>query len=161
MPAAPQSRAQGGPFRPPAVSLLYSGAWSFATHQFYFLGQNGWEWGTLAAFVTGGIAIGQWAKAVGDRFKVKALRRRVERFKAGTKKHGRSRFATLEDINNSKVLSDQGEIFLGTLSTGKRPSVDVFATGEINISVIAPPGDRKSTRLNSSHTDISRMPSSA
>ena len=33
--------------------------------------------------------------------------------------------------------------------------------GEAPISLASSPGDRKSTRLNSSHTDISRMPSSA
>ena len=31
----------------------------------------------------------------------------------------------------------------------------------LNASIILPVGDRKSTRLNSSHTDIPRMPSSA
>jgi len=157
MPAAPQSRAQEGTFRPPAVSLLYSGAWSFATHQLYFLGQNGWEWGTLAAFATGGIAIGQLAKAVGDRFKVKALRRRVKRFKEGTKKHGRSRFATLDDIENAKSLSfrviDDIEmpfrqrVFLGSFPTGRRSSVDVYGTGEVNISIIAPPGANKTMSI--------------
>ncbi|NOY42786.1 MAG: type IV secretory system conjugative DNA transfer family protein [Planctomycetes bacterium] len=147
MPAAPQSRAQEGTFRPPAVSLLYSGVWSFATHELYFLGQGGWEWGTLAAFATGGMAIGQLAKAVGDRFKVKALRRRVKRFKAGTKKHGQSRFATLEDIENAKSLSDQQGVFFGSFSTGRRSSVDVFGAGDVNVSVIAPPGANKTMSI--------------
>ena len=147
MPAAPQSRAQESVFRPPVVSVLYSGVWSFATHQLYFLGQNGWEWGTLAAFATGGMAIGQLAKAVGDRFKVKALRRRVKRFKAGTKKHGRSRFATLDDIKKSKSLTVQQGVFLGSFPTGKRSSADVCATGDVNISIIAPPGANKTMSI--------------
>ena len=46
---------------------------------------------------------------------------------------------------------------LGTVPTGGRTSIN-GTTLEITV---APQEDRKSTRLNSSHTDISRMPSSA
>ena len=54
-----------------------------------------------------------------------------------------------------------------------REHMDIVDTGQVNESgpgmnerikelmLIAEHGDRKSTRLNSSHTDISRMPSSA
>jgi len=147
MRAAPQSRNQEQNSCPPGVSLLYGGVWSFATHELYFLGQDGWEWGTLAAFVTGGVAIGQLAKAVSDHFKVRALRRRVKRFQAGTEKFGRSRFASLLDINVSKILSDRQGVFLGTFPTGKRSSVDVFVTGDMNISIIAPPGAIKTMSI--------------
>ena len=41
---------------------------------------------------------------------------------------------------------------------GHQPITAIIAAGEVVLTV---GGDRKSTRLNSSHTDISRMPSSA
>ena len=45
---------------------------------------------------------------------------------------------------------------------GDEPTVIIqYATNTGNIGVLATALDRKSTRLNSSHTDISRMPSSA
>ena len=59
-------------------------------------------------------------------------------------------------------LSFAGHPTLGTchawLSTDGRPTGDVIVQ-ECGIGLV--PLDRKSTRLNSSHTDISRMPSSA
>ena len=45
-----------------------------------------------------------------------------------------------------------GATFLVPILTGLPPTTTLFFSGV---------GDRKSTRLNSSHTDISRMPSSA
>ena len=47
-------------------------------------------------------------------------------------------------------LGEEGRVLEGVVTT-------VHDDGSTNISPI----DRKSTRLNSSHTDISRMPSSA
>ena len=48
---------------------------------------------------------------------------------------------------------------LNLTNTGEVATVSATAaTGTVNYDVIT---DRKSTRLNSSHTDISRMPSSA
>ena len=41
------------------------------------------------------------------------------------------------------------------------PLVDLLAAKQPLFGLYAPAKDRKSTRLNSSHTDISRMPSSA
>ena len=53
---------------------------------------------------------------------------------------------------------------LDNLSTGKKklvPSDARYVEGSILDKNAIQLGDRKSTRLNSSHTDISRMPSSA
>ena len=41
------------------------------------------------------------------------------------------------------------------------PSLQVSERVVCDLELLAAGGDRKSTRLNSSHTDISRMPSSA
>ena len=47
------------------------------------------------------------------------------------------------------------------------PIINVAFSGDLDggllsgLTLLAGPSDRKSTRLNSSHTDISRMPSSA
>ncbi len=144
---APIARPQHQPFRPPAISLLYSATWAFAAQQLYLLGQSGWEWGTLAAFVTGGMAIGQFIQAANDRFKVGGHRRKIKRFQAGKMKHGQSRFGTVEDIAAAKILSNQQGIFLGTIRKGKRSHRDVFYDDEGSISIIAPPGESKTMSI--------------
>ena len=45
---------------------------------------------------------------------------------------------------------------IAAVGTNLSGITEIDATGKLVL-----PGDRKSTRLNSSHTDISRMPSSA
>ena len=45
--------------------------------------------------------------------------------------------------------------------TGKIGVAKVVIATKQHLAAVVPAGDRKSTRLNSSHTDISRMPSSA
>ena len=59
----------------------------------------------------------------------------------------------------SSPVANENLIILPTAKNGPvfgvRPGVDSANSGAVNV------GDRKSTRLNSSHTDISRMPSSA
>ncbi|NOY42268.1 MAG: type IV secretory system conjugative DNA transfer family protein [Planctomycetes bacterium] len=146
MPAAPIARPQHQPFRPPAISILYSGFWSFASYQLYLLGQSGWEWGTLAAFVAGAMAIGQFIQAANDRFKVGGHRRKVKRFRAGKMKHGNSRFGTIKDIAAAKILSNKQGIFLGTIRR-KRAHRDVFYDDEGSISIIAPPGESKTMSI--------------
>ena len=47
------------------------------------------------------------------------------------------------------------------LAYPNNPTGNLFDESVIEKVIAAAPGDRKSTRLNSSHTDISRMPSSA
>ena len=130
-------------FRPPLVSLLYSGFWSGTTYELYLYGQQGYEWGTLACFFTGSLALGQAVKGLNDRFKLSTLRRKQARFKAGAKEHGQGRFAVQKDIEDSDIFSDHQGIFLGTLPIGKRSSIDVFFDGPQSISVIAPPGEGK------------------
>ena len=144
MRAAPPARPTADVFRPPILSLAYCGLWSFATHELYYYGQSGWEWGTLAAFVTGGMALGQLAKAMNDNFKVKAHRRKKKRFDAGKGEHGQARWATAEDIQDSKILTDKQGIFIGTIESGKRSYRDVLYEGPYSISVFAPPGSLKS-----------------
>ena len=51
-----------------------------------------------------------------------------------------------------------------TTAVTRGPAIDaVYATGSVEPTVMLPvaPRDRKSTRLNSSHSSVSRMPSSA
>lgn len=147
MRAAPPPRTGVENFRPPLMSLAYCGAWSFATKELYYLGQQGWEWGTLGAFVTGGIAISQLAKAGNDWFKVRAHRRKVKRFRAGQKEHGQSRWATPEDVENSEVYSRNQGIFVGAQQTGKRSFRDVFYDGDFSVSLVAPAGEIKTMSI--------------
>ena len=52
-------------------------------------------------------------------------------------------------------------IYFGRVAGWARKAVYATRPGEALYRVVSVHGDRKSTRLNSSHTDISRMPSSA
>jgi len=130
-------------FRPPVISLLYAGVWSLATHHLYLTGLHGLEWGTFASCVTGGMAIGQILKATKDRAMMKALCRKAKRFQATAREYGMACFATKKDLTKAEFLSDHQGIFLGTFSTGKRTSRDVFYDGEASLSVIAPAGESK------------------
>ena len=57
-----------------------------------------------------------------------------------------------EHLARIKILQDQGKLLLA----GPFPAIDAIDPGLDGFS-----GDRKSTRLNSSHIPLSRMPSSA
>ena len=64
-------------------------------------------------------------------------------------------FTGKEEFNASEIPHETREI-------EKLEHVN-FQVGKnrLEVTLVDTPGDRKSTRLNSSHTDISRMPSSA
>ena len=53
----------------------------------------------------------------------------------------------------SKISRDEGNIYMGLIESWHRGSSDMIIDECV--------GDRKSTRLNSSHANESRMPSSA
>ena len=64
---------------------------------------------------------------------------------------------TVTSLNEYKRIMSSQQI-----QPGKREFTAASKAYRVNIKFVAPNfGDRKSTRLNSSHTDISRMPSSA
>ena len=70
---------------------------------------------------------------------------------------------TKEQMTDFAML-DINDIFLYTASaegSGTFTDLTVDRNGSVSDNVALNPPDRKSTRLNSSHTDISRMPSSA
>jgi len=117
MSAAPVARPRQQ-FRPPLVSLIYSGCWWAVAIYLYLTGQRGWEWGTLLAIGAAGVAISQIVKAVNDKFKERGHRRKVKMFEKGTQEHGSSRFATTEDLAESDIMNDKQGIFLGTISSG-------------------------------------------
>ena len=58
----------------------------------------------------------------------------------------------------ARMMAAQGAKVAILDLAGANPQAAATALGEGHIGLVA---DRKSTRLNSSHTDISRMPSSA
>ena len=60
-------------------------------------------------------------------------------------------------------LDLQDKLILDSVTTNKHKLTVTHSNNKIQINLVNPlsKGDRKSTRLNSSHTDISRMPSSA
>ena len=62
-------------------------------------------------------------------------------------------------LTASSVISVGTEIVGAVVSDTETSCVAVFVLPEVSTTVQVT--DRKSTRLNSSHTDISRMPSSA
>ena len=71
--------------------------------------------------------------------------------------------AQIDDYINTFVLYDFPEslrlsTFRTMLTFYTQPNIDTYETNTVDTTA---PLDRKSTRLNSSHTDISRMPSSA
>lgn len=140
---APPPRSGPDTFCPPLFSLAYSGAWSLGARELYYLGQNGWEWGTLGACATGGIAIYQLAKATNDTCRLWYYRRKLRKFRAGKAEHGQSRWTELDEIKDSAILSDNQGLFLGSFTSGQRSVQDVFYDGPYSISIIAPPGEGK------------------
>lgn len=144
---APHAKQQSQAFRPPIVSLFYSGIWFAAMWQLYLLGQRGWEWCLALAFGACWLGLANMVKASDDWFKKRAHRRRKKRFEAGKRDHGQSRFATCQEIANAEILSDRQGIFVGTIKTGKGSHRDVFYDGEQSISVIAPAGEQKTTSI--------------
>ena len=67
--------------------------------------------------------------------------------------------AALAAVALARAAWAQGSI---TLTTGSTASAQIPPAGHIIVPVIVDMSqDRKSTRLNSSHTSVSRMPSSA
>ena len=89
----------------------------------------------------------------------------------GNSGSGKTTFAEAM-LFNGGIIDRRGEVELKNTASDYNPIEQenmnsIFSTilyTETNghkINLIDTPGDRKSTRLNSSHTDISRMPSSA
>lgn len=134
-------------FRPPPISLMYSGMWSVASHQLYQSGQNGWELGTVACLGTGGMAIAQLLKAIRDQEKVRFYKERTKEFAAQKDQQGQAHWATAQEIAECKFLSSEGGVFLGSYRDPKGRLVDIYYDGEGSISIIAPPGEGKSTSI--------------
>lgn len=134
-------------FRPPAISLLYCGGWSFVTHELFYMGQQGLEWGTFASCFTGGVAIGQLVKALNDHKRLKDIRRKIKGLKQAAKNYGSARFAVEEDIANAPFLSDRKGIFLGQFVGANGKARDVYFDGENSISIIAPAGENKTMSI--------------
>ena len=65
-----------------------------------------------------------------------------------------------ENLMDAANLIENEKVDIFNYNNGERFTTYVIK-GERGSRVICLNGDRKSTRLNSSHTDISRMPSSA
>ena len=144
MRAGPYARPHQENYRPPMISLAYGGVFLYGSQQLYYLGQNGWEWGTLAAFATTGISLSYLATAINDAFKRQMHRRKVKAFKQKLKEIAKSRWATFEDIEESPILNHRQGILLGTIKAGRRAYKDVFADSEHSLSLLAPAGEMKS-----------------
>lgn len=142
-----ESRSKPPNFRPPKISLLYCGAWSFVSHRLYLWGMEGWEWGTALSLVGAGIALGQVIKAVNDQEKVNVDKRIKNKFASQKHQKGKSHWATEDEVENCKFLSDKQGVFLGTQTTGTKTSRDVFYDSDASISIIAPPGEGKTTSI--------------
>ena len=149
------------------------------------------EWATLArqhpGRVLGGIGHGvpSWMRQLGESVEspLTLLRETIEatqRLLTGATVSYDGRYVKIDDVTlvfppaepvpvlagvtGPRGLHLSGEIADGTvLAEGFSPEqvVGVRATIDEGRAVAERTGDRKSTRLNSSHTDISRMPSSA
>lgn len=144
MRAGPLARSPGESYRPPSLSLAYSGVWLIGSRQLYFLGQDGWELAPLAMFVTTGIALGYIGTAMNDAWKGWMHRRKVKAFEEKAQQHGHSRWATVEDIENSPVLNFEQGILLGSLQTSPDALHDIFFQSEHSASLFAPAGELKS-----------------
>ena len=68
---------------------------------------------------------------------------------------------TLEGVGFDRWLELMRGIKAGLLMLGKARAVDIVDAITARLRRVMQPGDRKSTRLNSSHERLSRMPSSA
>ncbi len=147
MRSAVPPRQKAEKFRPPIVSLLFSGAWFYASYVFHFYGQRDIPWATFVSLLCSLLAIGQTVKALDDQLKVNAHRKKQARFKMKSKPHGESRFAKEQDLAKSKDFSKRKGIFLGTLPNKKNIPRDVFYDGEASILAVAPPGEGKTTNL--------------
>ena len=86
----------------------------------------------------------------------------IENYTASTDAYVWVKIPTLLASSNTLIY-----MYYGNSGATTTSSVDgannmwVTNAGSTSVTKISPTGDRKSTRLNSSHTDISRMPSSA
>ena len=77
-------------------------------------------------------------------------------------------YGNVYDLNNTNVISQIRKSYYSANATATFVTSVNSSTGSITLSLdsmtsanIAPGRDRKSTRLNSSHIPLSRMPSSA
>ena len=66
-----------------------------------------------------------------------------------------------DKVMRSKLPKDMYKALKKTIENGTHLELDVANSVAVAMKEWATEKDRKSTRLNSSHTDISRMPSSA
>ena len=113
----------------------------------------------------GTVHIDNWAtwkrqKGRGSKKKLKSVREEIIHFTKHPKNYTFNMVEVLRDVVTPYVKDGRPRGWFVDEATGKR----VRWTGTGNVWMYSSPqwnGDRKSTRLNSSHTDISRMPSSA
>jgi type IV secretory pathway TraG/TraD family ATPase VirD4 len=144
MPTSSSTSPEGGNFRPPPISLLYGGMCSLATRELYQLGQGGWEWGTLAAFATGGFAARQFIKATSDWHKLKRYGQTQDRFHSATKQFGGADMATIKEILDSRFFGKEG----GIAPPGSKKTMSIIvptvlnaATFGQNLIINDPPGE--------------------
>ena len=85
-----------------------------------------------------------------------SIKKKSEEFSLKNFREPKESISLTEDIKATETgtFKQEEEVFIKDMS---RPAVKLEEEG----TTIPEPPDRKSTRLNSSHTDISRMPSSA
>lgn len=129
------------------LSLLLSGGLSYASYLLYSWGQAGWEYGTFGCFVTGGLAISKLLKALNDQSKLNCAARKHKKLKKKALEHSKARFATAADIKACKFLSAEEGVLCGTIRTRRWSTTDVFYCGQGSISIIAPPGQGKTTTI--------------
>ena len=134
-------------FQPPIISLMLSGGFAYATYQLYTAGQAGWEYGTVGSFVTGGLALGQLFKALNNQAKLKRAARKRKKLRKKAREHSQARFAKLADIKACNFLSAEEGVFCGTIRTAWFFKRDVYCCTEGSLSVIAPPGQGKTTTI--------------
>ncbi|MEO1497677.1 MAG: type IV secretory system conjugative DNA transfer family protein [Planctomycetota bacterium] len=105
-------------------------------------------------------------KAIVDRDKKRKHDRKRERFERAASQHGRAHAGTIEEVEESTLLSNHEGVFLGHLPNEGGEGQDVYAAGNYHLSVIGGPGDLKSmaigvpTILESENSLIINDPSS-
>tara|TARA_R110002073_G_scaffold8027_19_gene44874 strand:+ start:11705 stop:12037 length:333 start_codon:yes stop_codon:yes gene_type:complete len=106
MNAGPNPHAET--FRHPLLTLIYVGGLIWVTTYLLDRGEQGYPWGTPAAFVTGWMTITQVIRMLDDWAKLRHYRKRREVFKQSAKEHGQSSFGTIDDARQAGLVNHKG-----------------------------------------------------
>ena len=136
-----QSNSQSETFRPPLISAGFALIAVCLSHYLYTMSKSGVSIAAPAAIAAGCVATTQAMRAVNDYAKLRHYRKTREQFKIAAKHHGQARFATLEELEQEKLVNNGNRgIFLGQFE-GK----DIWYDGENSGNFYGPPGTGKTS----------------